>query len=225
MLRPVTLALLSATALPALAAESASINLTGVQIRNATTVNRDSAPGTIDPAKRYTYLIDGMVRGRGGVLGTLYPSPTPLATVMEALSPGSSEDLAGTFWNAPGTHPIAPAPVTQSGSTVILGLTVNFSLTLAFGIRADNVAFFSLTDVVLTPSLLTGYLEFTSGAAVITRVQCAADLNADGVVDFNDLLEFLNLFNAGDALADVNADDVVDFNDFLEFLNIFNAPC
>jgi hypothetical protein len=54
---------------------------------------------------------------------------------------------------------------------------------------------------------------------------CPADLNQDGVVDFNDLLEFLNIYNANDPDADVNNDGVVDFNDLLEFLNLYNAPC
>ncbi len=221
-------ALLAALVLPTTAlagGESASINLAGVQIRNATNVYRSSAPDTINPAKRYLYDIDGYVRGRGGALGTMFPNPTPLADVLETLSPGSSEALSGTFWNAAGTHPIQTDPATQSGSTVLLGVTVTYSMTFATGIAADNTTWFSLTNVVLSPSLLTGYLEFTSGAAVLTRVQCAADLNADGVVDFNDFLEFLNLFNAGHALADVNRDGVIDFNDFLEFLNIFNEPC
>ncbi len=52
-----------------------------------------------------------------------------------------------------------------------------------------------------------------------------ADWNEDGVVDFNDLLEFLNRFNAQDPCADLNGDGVVDFNDFLEYLNLFNIGC
>jgi len=54
---------------------------------------------------------------------------------------------------------------------------------------------------------------------------CPGDWNGDGVVDFNDLLDFLNDFNAGAPRADVNGDGVVDFNDFLEFLNMYNTPC
>jgi hypothetical protein len=52
-----------------------------------------------------------------------------------------------------------------------------------------------------------------------------ADWNEDGVVDFNDLLEFLNRYNTQDACADLNADGVIDFNDFLEYVNIYNAGC
>ncbi|MBM4109008.1 MAG: hypothetical protein FJ255_09420 [Phycisphaerae bacterium] len=54
---------------------------------------------------------------------------------------------------------------------------------------------------------------------------CPADVNADGVADFSDLLEYLNLFNSAAFDADVNLDGVVDFNDLLEFINLFNAGC
>ncbi|MBM4108323.1 MAG: hypothetical protein FJ255_05850 [Phycisphaerae bacterium] len=54
---------------------------------------------------------------------------------------------------------------------------------------------------------------------------CRADWTGDGVVDFNDLLGFLNDFNAAGEYADLNADGVVDFNDLLEFLNLSNAGC
>lgn len=63
------------------------------------------------------------------------------------------------------------------------------------------------------------------GIALAGTVVCAADWNADGVVDFNDFLEYLNAYNAGDPSADLNADGVVDFNDLLEYLNLFNQPC
>jgi len=57
------------------------------------------------------------------------------------------------------------------------------------------------------------------------QIPCPADVNFDGVVDFNDFLEFLNYFNEGSPLADLNHDGVIDFNDLLEFLNAFNWPC
>jgi 6-phosphogluconolactonase (cycloisomerase 2 family) len=54
---------------------------------------------------------------------------------------------------------------------------------------------------------------------------CRADLNGDLAADFNDLLEFLNLYNAGSLRVDLNGDCSVDFNDLLEYLNLFNAGC
>ncbi|MBM4109616.1 MAG: hypothetical protein FJ255_12545 [Phycisphaerae bacterium] len=67
------------------------------------------------------------------------------------------------------------------------------------------------------------------GAALTAIVEatrlCPADWNADGTVDFNDFLAFLNDYNAGAPRADLNGDGVVDFNDFLAFLNLYNTPC
>ncbi|MCC6675678.1 MAG: proprotein convertase P-domain-containing protein [Phycisphaerales bacterium] len=54
---------------------------------------------------------------------------------------------------------------------------------------------------------------------------CYADLNSDGLVDFADYLEFLNLYDAGDLSVDFNADGLVDFGDYLEFLNLYDAGC
>ncbi|MBM4108979.1 MAG: hypothetical protein FJ255_09270 [Phycisphaerae bacterium] len=54
---------------------------------------------------------------------------------------------------------------------------------------------------------------------------CPADLDDDGVVDFNDFLVFLNWYNTADPRADLNGDGVIDFNDLLEYLNQYNTPC
>lgn len=54
---------------------------------------------------------------------------------------------------------------------------------------------------------------------------CPADYDGNGTLDFNDILEFLNHFNAMSPMAELNGDGVVDFNDMLEFLNRFNAGC
>lgn len=68
-----------------------------------------------------------------------------------------------------------------------------------------------------------------SGAALTAIVEatrhCPADWNADGAVDFNDFLAFLNDYNGGVPRADLTGDGVVDFNDLLAFLNLFNTPC
>ncbi|MBM4108245.1 MAG: peptidase S8 [Phycisphaerae bacterium] len=71
-----------------------------------------------------------------------------------------------------------------------------------------------------SPALDADFALVVSGAS-----RCVADWNADGVVDFNDFLAYLNDFNAGAPRADLNADGVVDFNDLLLFLNRYNAAC
>jgi endonuclease/exonuclease/phosphatase family metal-dependent hydrolase len=59
----------------------------------------------------------------------------------------------------------------------------------------------------------------------VAGVPCPGDWNGDGVIDFNDLLEYLNDYNAGAPRADLNGDGIVDFNDLLEYLNLYNTPC
>lgn len=54
---------------------------------------------------------------------------------------------------------------------------------------------------------------------------CVADFNNDGNVDTQDVLAFLNAWNAGDSSADVNGDGNVDTQDVLFFLNLWNAGC
>jgi photosystem II stability/assembly factor-like uncharacterized protein len=63
------------------------------------------------------------------------------------------------------------------------------------------------------------------GCWVVDVDACPADFNGDGVVDFNDMLIFLNLFATRDPRADLNGDGTVDFNDFLFFINIYSQPC
>jgi hypothetical protein len=53
---------------------------------------------------------------------------------------------------------------------------------------------------------------------------CRFDFNNDQVVDGIDLLEFLDLLEAGDPLADVDMNSAVDFFDLLVFLNEV-GPC
>ncbi|MFI4881928.1 MAG: GC-type dockerin domain-anchored protein [Phycisphaerales bacterium JB064] len=56
-------------------------------------------------------------------------------------------------------------------------------------------------------------------------VDCRADCDGDGTLDFLDFLCFLNQFDAGDPAADCDGDGVLDFLDFLCFLNAFDAGC
>ncbi|MBM4108310.1 MAG: DNRLRE domain-containing protein [Phycisphaerae bacterium] len=75
-----------------------------------------------------------------------------------------------------------------------------------------------------------GTVDFNDFLAFLNDYNASArraDLNgdADGTVDFNDFLAFLNDYNASARRADLNGDGTVDFNDFLEFINLFNTPC
>jgi hypothetical protein len=218
----------------ALAQQSVSINLQGVQLANGVNQTRSSAPNTVGAAPRYHYTVTGMVHGTGflSYLSLTYPNPTPLATVLENLAPGSSAFLTGDFDNCTGTLPYTAPPQTNSGSTVVSGVTINYAITLSFSISAAGVASFSLTNVVLTPSAVIGGLLFDSGAATMTRVNVCYP-NCDGstaapalnVLDFSC---FLQKFAAGDLGANCDCSTTtpaLSVLDFTCFLQKFAAGC
>jgi hypothetical protein len=197
-------------AAPALGQETVSISLNGATIANGQNIVRSSAPNTISPSNRYTYVVSGTVQGTPlfSALGLLFASPTPLAQVLEQLSPGSSAALSGTIDNCSGTHPAIGAPVTQSGTSVVGGITVTFGLTLQTGINADNTASFSMTNITVSPSSIGG-LRFTAGSVVLTRAPfCAADCDASGSLSPADFTCFLAKYRAGDPAA--NCDCTLD---------------
>jgi hypothetical protein len=217
---------------PAFAQTSVSIDLAGMRIQNGLNQSRSSSPNTISPAYRYHYVVSGMVHGSGGVLGIQFPNSTPLATVMESLAPGSSSTLVGDFDNCGGQLPFSPPAQTQGGSQVISGITVTYSLTLGFQISGTGVASFSLTNVVLSPSILVGSLVFDSGSAVLTRAYvCPA--NCDGstlypVLNVADFTCFLTRFSAGEAYANCDCSTTapaLNVSDFTCFLQQFAGGC
>ena len=54
---------------------------------------------------------------------------------------------------------------------------------------------------------------------------CVADFNGDGNVNTQDVLSFLNAWNAGSGTADINGDGNINTQDVLAFLNLWNAGC
>jgi len=218
---------LGALASVSVAAPSVTINLAGVQIKNGANQSRDSSasvPATIDAARHYRYEVTGLVKGDSGVLRTLYPNPTPIATVLESFATGASAGLAGDACNPAGTLPLVLGSDTQSGTTQLGLLSVTYGLTLTVGIRGDGIAYFDLTDVVLSPSILVGSMSFTSGEARLTAY-CAADFNVDGFLTFEDFDAFVSAFEGGSASSDLNCDGFLTFEDFDAFVAEFEQGC
>ncbi len=54
---------------------------------------------------------------------------------------------------------------------------------------------------------------------------CLADFNNDEMVNTQDVMAFLNAWNAGDSSADINADQMVNTRDVLAFLNLWTTGC
>ena len=98
-----------------------------------------------------------------------------------------------------------------------------------------NIADYPCTWISAETNLVAATNGFTSPALVpatvvltmLTRpgIDCIADFNHDGVIDFFDILSFLGAFDAGDAAADLNHDGTLDFFDVLAFLQAFANGC
>ncbi len=208
----------------------ASIPLAGLQIRHATNQSRSSAPDTVGAAYFYDTSVNGMARGVGGAMGVLFPTPTPIGDIIAQLTGQPAPSLAGRSVNTSGALPFTVPPIVESGSTVVLGITVTYAITLTTSIDASGVASFSITGVTLSPSILVGYLEFTSGAATVVRV-CPGDTNGDNMVSFTDLNQVLSGFGQstlpGEPLlgGDVNGDGQVNFSDLNIVLSGFGGSC
>lgn len=63
-------------------------------------------------------------------------------------------------------------------------------------------------------------------ATPVTDPGCPADLTGDGLLNFFDLAEYLDLFNAGDPAADLaSPPGVLNFFDLAAYLDLYNAGC
>jgi hypothetical protein len=120
------------------------------------------------------------------------------------------------------------------------GLFLNDRLLVRKGVtRIDGQTLTTVAGTTATGGITEGFAVSRNGRYIIFRgvldgsivgafmieAVCPGDWNGDGTVDFNDFLEYLNDFNAGNPRADLNGDGVIDFNDLLEFVNLFNTPC
>jgi choice-of-anchor B domain-containing protein len=128
-----------------------------------------------------------------------------------------SNDDGVTWTNAETVGPAGPG---TSGGWIYHEFRVADFLALTGQVRVRFIA-----EDLLPGSIVEAAVDDFAVIAVVCPPFCPVDWNGDGVVDFNDLLAFLNDYNAESALADLNSDGQIDFNDLLDFLNAFNTPC
>jgi hypothetical protein len=84
------------------------------------------------------------------------------------------------------------------------------------------------TETYLRARLETGAhgaVEHVMGPITIVGSACPADFNADGALNTQDVLAFLNAWASGDASADFNGDGAVNTLDVLAYLNAWSAGC
>lgn len=87
----------------------------------------------------------------------------------------------------------------------------------------DRARFIDDIDVADTGSGTAPIVDI--GAVELQRRSCPADLTQDGILNFFDVQEFLNLYAAGDPAVDFTSDGNLDFFDVLLFLGFFDAGC
>ena len=162
------LAAAAALATPALADDTVVIDLAGITIQDGSSVTRSSSPDLLDASAQYSYSIDAMAQGTSGILGTLFPDPTPLGEILDTFLEGSSDQLEGEVCNAGGQLPFTVFNQRFEGSDIILGVPVSFGMDAVAGIDAGGDASFSITNVDISPSFLVGGMTITSGTATIS---------------------------------------------------------
>lgn len=210
----------------AIAAETVSIPINGVRFQNNLAQSRNSGASVIDPAFRYSmrFSENTTASGSGGVLGALYPNPVPLSELFDDLTDGAFELQTQSAANPSGTLPASLPPQVISEQTTISGINVTFGMTINAGADAAGVCSFSLSGVVISPSILVGSLVVSQGSIIVTA-HCLADLNLDQGVTIDDLLTFLTYFEAGDIRGDMNRDEGITIDDLLAMLTHFESGC
>lgn len=208
----------------ALGGPQVSIDLTGLKIQNGLNQAKSSTPQQLDPSTRYGYSIDGMVKGSGGVLGILYPSPTPIKQVLADLGADAGL-LSGEACSASGTHPIVIVNQLFEGEGDLGGISATFKANFKAEVDAGDIVSFSITNVVISPSFLVGSMQFTSGAAVIDSIACPPDVEGDGDLDIFDFLAFQNEHANQTPRGDFECDGDWDVFDFLAFQGAYAEGC
>ncbi len=124
-------------------------------------------------------------------------------------------------------HVVVAGQATLGGQLKIgasIGATLPFGQTFTVLTAGEVIGDFdSVDDSQLGPAYRTFVTVHPDRVEIY--VGCFADLQPNGAVDFFDIAEFLNLYNAMDPLADVNEDGLFNFFDIAVFIGLFNNGC
>jgi hypothetical protein len=87
----------------------------------------------------------------------------------------------------------------------------------------EDLALYAVGNFSTAGGNASAYLAKWQGCS--TGSACPPDLNADDLLNFFDIANFLNLYQAQDPVADWNSDGLFNFFDLASYLNAFNAGC
>lgn len=149
-------------------AREVSIYLTSQRFGNGETIQVNSGDRKMTAATAYTYALTGKIRGQTGKpISALVKNGTDIAKFVDAIAPGKSSILSGTFSNPGGTLPATVLDKTISGSRNVPNLgKVSVSFKIVGKILADGQCALSITDVKIKtkPQGKWGSIIFTKGA-------------------------------------------------------------
>lgn len=94
-----------------------------------------------------------------------------------------------------------------------------------YPVEAGFVAVVDADDSVSGHPDALAAAAYEHATELVVLARCAADLNADGVIDFFDVQAYLNAYTAQDPSADLNHDGLFDFFDVQAYLNLYSAGC
>jgi outer membrane protein assembly factor BamB len=118
----------------------------------------------------------------------------------------------------------------QSGSAYLFDAVSGDLITKLIPSDGDFLDFFGQSIAIgqgIVSVGATGQADngFESGSAYVLDINCGPDLSGDGVLDFFDILAFLQLFSSEDPAADWNGDHVFNFFDVSAYLSAFSDGC
>lgn len=162
-------------------AREVSIYLTSQRFGNGETIHANSGDRKIKAAPAYTYALTGKIRGQTGKpIASLVKNGTDIAAFVEAIAPGKSSFLSGTFSNPGGKLPVTILNKTISGSRNVKGLgKVSVSFKMVGQILANGQCVLDITNVKIktTPQANWGSIIFTKGATL--SIETANIVTAD----------------------------------------------
>ncbi|KAA0212977.1 MAG: hypothetical protein DYG94_13475 [Leptolyngbya sp. PLA3] len=143
---------------------------------------------------------------------------------------GDGEDVEASDWTSWGgfPNPWAQSSGKEPGSTGPAPLSSTFSMFADLAGGRSEVAYLAnyyFVDTALTGAEIAALGGPSAAGIVMVGAECAADMNADGVLNFFDVQQFLALFSAQDERADFVDDGQFDFFDVQAFLGAFSAGC
>jgi T5SS/PEP-CTERM-associated repeat protein len=176
-------------------------------------------------------------------LGTMNGSGTIVGSVLSdgQINPGNGAGtmtVTGNFTQLLGSVNIeigGPSAGTDYDQLVVNGLstlggTLNVSLINGYNPANGQFVIFqggTVAGAFAVENLPAGFSISYEADRVVISIGgvCEADFNNDGLLDFFDVLAFLDAFATGDPQADLNNDGLFDFFDVLAFLNFWSAGC